>query len=134
MNDDEGGSSRDAENKLPWYQKIRGRIKPIFTNPMFFTFIILFIIVAFVIYWYYVRPKWYKKIFRILLLFEGFKYSHLTSQEIEASENQQLAPPIGNTTSHFLIFGSSGSGKTSFLKHYLTQKKIKFCNIRTRQY
>ena len=72
MNDDEGGSSRDAENKLPWYQKIRGRIKPIFTNPMFFTFIILFIIVAFVIYWYYVRPKWYKKIFRILLLFEGF--------------------------------------------------------------
>ena len=59
MNDDKGGSSRDDENKLPWYQTIRGRIKPIFTNPMFLPFIILFIIIAFIIYWYYVRPKWY---------------------------------------------------------------------------
>ena len=60
-NKSEGGSSRDAENKLPWYQKIRGRIKPIFTNPMFITFLIFFIFFAFMIYWYYVRPIWYEK-------------------------------------------------------------------------
>ena len=90
----EGESSRDAENKIPWYQNIRGRIKPIFTNPMFTTFINVSIFIAFMIYWYY---------------------------EIEASENQQLAPPIGNTNSHILIIGSSGWGKTSFLAHSLTQ-------------
>ena len=55
----EGESSRDAEHKIPWYQKIRGRIKPIFTNPMFTTFINLFIFIAFLIYWYYVRPNCY---------------------------------------------------------------------------
>ena len=34
--------------------------KSMFMNPMFTTFIILFIFVAFMIYWYYGRPKWYK--------------------------------------------------------------------------
>ena len=57
--------------------------------------------------------------------FDRFKYSHLKSQKIESSENQHFSPPIGNTNSHFLILGS-GSGKTSFLKHYLTQKKSNF--------
>ena len=45
----------------------------------------------------------------------------MTNQENEASENSQLAPPIGNTNFHILITGSSGSGKTSFLGHSLTQ-------------
>ena len=65
----EGGSSReaarDAENKSPWYQKIRGRIRSCarssaksILNPMFTTFIFLFIVIAFIIYWYYVRPNW----------------------------------------------------------------------------
>ena len=59
-NKPEGVSSRDAENNLPWYQKIRERITPIFTNSMFITFIILFIFISFMIYWFYVRPNWYK--------------------------------------------------------------------------
>ena len=54
-----------------------------------------------------------------LLQFKGFKHSHLDG--VDTSQNQQLAPPIENTNSHFLIYGSSGSGKTSYLKHYLTQ-------------
>ena len=119
-NKPEGGGSRescreaarDAENELPegkpWYQKTRGRMwscaKSIL-NPIVITFIILLIIIAIVKYWYYVRPKWYKKIYEKLLQFQGFKYSHLTNQEIEASENcgasQQLAPRIGITNSLF---------------------------------
>ena len=74
------------------------------------------------IYWHYVRPKWYKKIHKKLLKFEGFKDSHLTNQE----EEQELIPPISNTNCHFLIFGSSGSRKTSFLKYFLDQTKSNF--------
>ena len=47
------------------------------------------------------------------------KYARLTNQE----EQQELTPPITNTNCHFLVFGSTGSGKTSFLKHYLDQTK-----------
>ena len=43
----------------------------------------------------------------------------MTNQE----EEQELTPTITNTDCHFLIFGSRGSGKTSFLKHYLDQTK-----------
>ena len=42
--------------------------------------------------------------------FKGFKYPHLTNQE----EQQELTPPITTTNCHFLLFGSSGSEKTSF--------------------
>ena len=38
-------------------------------------------------------------------------------------EQHEVTPPITNTNCHFVIFGSSGSGKTSFLKHYLNQTK-----------
>ena len=48
-------------------------------------------------------------------------YSHLTNQE----EQQELTPPITNTNFHFLIFGSKGLWKTSFLKHYLDQTKAR---------
>ena len=60
-----------------------------------------------------------QKNYKKLLQFKGFKYSHLDG--VGTSQNQQLAVPIKNTNSHFLIYGSSGSGKTSFIKHYLTQ-------------
>ena len=53
--------------------------------------------------------------------FQGFKYSQLTNQE-----EQELTQGASNTNCHFLIFGSSGSGKTSFLKHYLDQTKSNF--------
>ena len=81
--------------------------------------IILFTFIAFIIYWYYVRPNWYKKIHKKLLQFQGFKYSHLTNQE----EEQEITPAVNNTNCHFSIFGRSGSGKTSFLKYYLDQTK-----------
>ena len=64
----------------------------------------------------YIRPNWYKSIYKKLLQFEGFKYFHLTNQEGEA-----LTQQVSNTNCHMLIYGSSASGKTSFLKHYLTQ-------------
>ena len=58
-------------------------------------------------------------IFSKSLQFQWFRYSHLTNQE----EEQELTPPITNTNCHFLIFGSSGSEKTSFSKHYLDKTK-----------
>ena len=63
--------------------------------------------------------KKYKK----LLHFEGFKYSHLTNQEQQGGDSQEqaLTQPVSNTNCHMLIYGSSASGKTSFLKDYLTQ-------------
>ena len=73
------------------------------------------------IYWRYIRPKWYNKIFKKTIQFEGFKYSHLTNQE----EEHELTQPVSNTATHtnchMLIYGSSASGKTSFLKYYLSR-------------
>ena len=63
-----------------------------------------------------------KKFFKKLLQFQRFKYSHLTHQE----EEQELTQGASNTNCHFLIFRSSGSGKTSFHKHYLDQTKSNF--------
>ena len=58
-----------------------------------------------------------------VLQFAGFKYSHLTNQEREQEIEEQGLPKDSHNShgnSHFIIYGSSGSGKTSFLKHYLT--------------
>ena len=74
------------------------------------------------IYWYYIRPRHYEKLYQKLKQFKGFKKSHLTNKE----EEQELTPPITSTNSHFLIYGTSGSGKTSFLKYYLDQTKTNF--------
>ena len=82
---------------------------------------VIFIIILWV-YWYYIKPNNYKKLYRKLEQFKGFKYSHLTNKE----EEQELTPPNTNTNSHFLIYGTSGSGKTSFLKYYLDQTKTNF--------
>ena len=82
---------------------------------------VIFIIVLY-IYWYYIRPKHYKKIYQKLKQFKGFKKSHLTDQP----KDEPQVKPITNTNCHFLVYGTSGSGKTSFLKYYLDQTKSDF--------
>ena len=83
-NKPEGGSSLDAGNKITLVSE---DTRPYKTNLYEFNVYYIFnfvIFIASMIYWYNVRPNWYKKIYKKLLLFQGFKYSHLTSQEIEA--------------------------------------------------
>ena len=82
---------------------------------------VIFIIVLY-IYRYYIRPRHYEKLYQKLKQFKGFKYSHLTNKE----EEQELTPPNTNKNCHMLIYGTSGSGKTSFLKYYLDQTKTNF--------
>ena len=123
----EAGAGANAKattdaNKLYWYQKTQ--LYKVITNPMFIVCLIIFIGIIVVIYWNYIRPMSYKKIYKKLQQFAGFKYSHLTNQEREApqdtiEESREATPVHGN--SHFIIYGSSGSGKTSFLKHYLSR-------------
>ena len=79
---------------------------------------VIFIIVLY-IYWYFIRPRHYENLYQILKQFKGFKKSHLTNKE----EEHEFTPPVTNTNSHMLIYGSSESGKTSFLKYYLDQTK-----------
>ena len=105
-----------------WIQKTR--VYKVITNPMFIVCLIILIGFIVVIYWNYIRPRQFKTIYKKLLQFAGFKYSHLTNQEREqeikeSHEATREAEVHGN--SHFIIYGSSGSGKTSFLKHYLAQ-------------
>ena len=82
---------------------------------------VIFIIVLY-IYWYYIRPRHYEKLYQKLKQFKGFKKSHPTDQPEEVSQSK----PITNTNCHMLIYGTSGSGKTSFLKYYLNQTKSNF--------
>ena len=116
-----GGAGAGAAN---WYQKTR--IYKVITNPMFIVCLILFIRIIVVIYWNYIRPRQFKTIYKKLLQFAGFKYSHLTNQEREAPQDTREATHNSHNNSHcnahFIIYGSSGSGKTSFLKHYLAQR------------
>ena len=72
----------------------------------------------FSLYWSKIRPRHYKKLYNNLKQYKGFKFSHLTNQQEE-----ELTPAISKTNCHLLVYGSSGSGKTSFLKHYLNQTK-----------
>ena len=110
------GAKATAAN---WFQKTR--IYKVITNPMFIVCLILFIGIIVVIYWNYIRPRQFKIIYKKLLQFAGFKYSHLTNQEREQEikESREESP---HNKSHFIIYGSSGSGKTSFLKQYLAQR------------
>ena len=82
---------------------------------------VIFIIVLY-IFWYYIRPKHYKKLYQKLKQFKGFKKSHPTDQP----KDEPQVKPITNTNCHFLVYGTSGSGKTSFLKYYLDQTKSDF--------
>ena len=79
---DGDGAGADVANKLYWFQKTR--IYKVITNPMFIVCLIIFIGIIVVIYWNYIRPMSYKKIYKKLQQFAGFKYSHLTNQEREA--------------------------------------------------
>ena len=116
------GAGAGAAN---WYQKTR--IYKVITNPMFIVCLIIFIGIIVVIYWNYIRPRQFKTTYKKLLQFAGFKYSHLTNQEREAPQDTREATHNNNShnnshcNAHFIIYGSSGSGKTSFLKHYLAQ-------------
>ena len=124
-NNDQGVNTGDGAgagaNKLYWYQKTQ--IYKVITNPMFIVCLIIFIGIIVVIYWNYIRPRQFKTIYKKLLQFAGFKYSHLTNQEREAPQDTREATREAEVqgNSHFIIYGSSGSGKTSFLKHYLAQ-------------
>ena len=120
-----GANTGVESNKLYWYQKTQ--LYKVITNPMFIAYLIIFIVIIVVIYWNYIRPMFFKKIYKKLLQFEGFKYSHLTNQEGEATIETSHSNTHSNmheathSNMHFIIYGSSGSGKTSFLKHYLAQ-------------
>ena len=118
-----GVSTGEGANKLYWYQKTR--IYKVITNPMFIVCLIIFIGIIVVIYWNYIRPRQFKTIYKKLLQFAGFKYSHLTNQERERPQDTIEESPSHNNNSHcnahFIIYGSSGSGKTRFLKHYLSR-------------
>ena len=130
-NNDQGdGDGAIATTKATagnWFQKTR--IYKVITNPMFMVCLIIFIGIIVVIYWNYIRPRQFKTIYKKLLQFAGFKYSHLTNQEREQEikESREESPREAthinsHNNSHFIIYGSSGSGKTSFLKHYLAQR------------
>ena len=82
----------------------------------------IFIIIVFHVYWYYIRPRHYEKLYQILKQFKGFKHSHLTNQP----EEEPQLKPISHTNCHTSIYGTIGSGKTSFLKYYLDQTKTNF--------
>ena len=125
---DGAGAGADVANKLYWYQKTQ--IYKVITNPIFIVCLIIFIGIIVVIYWNYIRPRQFKTIYKKLLQFAGFKYSHLTNQEREAPQDTiEESPSHGN--SHFIIYGSSGSGKTSFSKHYLVIAKAQVAEQRT---
>ena len=118
------GAKAGAAN---WFQKTR--IYEVITNPMFIVCLIIFIGIIVVIYWNYFRPRQFKTFYKKLLQFAGFKYSHLTNQEREQEikESREESPREAthnnsHCNAHFIIYGSSGSGKTSFLKHYLAQR------------
>ena len=75
MNNDD--ASKDTRY---WYQKMWNHINPQGSTrsyAMCIVCLISFIFIAIVINWNYFRPRWYKKIYKNLLQFKGFKYSHL---------------------------------------------------------
>ena len=83
--DGAGAGATAGANKLYWYQKTQ--LYKVITNPMFIVCLIIFIGIIVVIYWNYIRPMSYKKIYKKLQQFAGFKYSHLTNQEREAPQD-----------------------------------------------
>ena len=61
----------DETGSMKVLRKVGKCAKSMFMNPMFITFIILSKIIAFMIYWYYVRPNWYKKFIKNYYKFKG---------------------------------------------------------------
>ena len=114
-----GDGAETGANKLYWYQKTQ--LYKAITNPTFIIYLIIIIVIIVVIYWNYIRPMFFKKIYKKLLQFDGFKYTHLTNQEGEATieTSHSNMHEATHSNMHFIIYGSSGSGKTSFLKYCL---------------
>ena len=42
---------------------------------------LIIIVIIIIIYWCYIGPEWYEKVYEKLKQFKGFKYSHSTNQE-----------------------------------------------------
>ena len=82
---------------------------------------VIFFIILY-IYWNYIRPGYYKSLYQKLKQFKGDKHSHSTNQ---LEEEPQLKP-IRYTNRHMLIYGTSGSSKTFFLKFHSDQRKSMF--------
>ena len=60
MNDD---YSSEGTSKVDWFRKVNPKVNPLFIlilacKILFVTFI------TFIIYWFYLRPKWSKKFFK----------------------------------------------------------------------
>ena len=99
----DGAGDGARANKLYWYQKTR--IYKVITNPMFIVCLIIFIGIIVVIYWNYIRPRQFKTIYKKLLQFAGFKYSHLTNQERESCreschEQEAIGEAAHNNNAH----------------------------------
>ena len=78
---------------------------------------VVFIIILY-IYWSYTRPSHYKNLYQKLEQFKGFKHYHITNQLEEVSQSKPVsntAKLATHTNCHMLFYGTSGSGKTSFL-------------------
>ena len=84
---------------------------------LYICFLCVISIVVLYIYWCYIIPSRYKKIYQKLKLLKGFKHSHLTNQPEEVSQYK----PLSHTNCHMSFYGTSGSGKTSFSKYYFDQ-------------
>ena len=63
------------------------------------------------IYWSYIRPRHYKKLFNNPKQLKGFKYPHSNNAEPE-----QLVVPISNTNCHLLVYVVQAQVKLSFSK------------------
>ena len=86
-------------------------------------------IIVLLLYWYNTKPGYYKKVYQKLKQIKGFKHSHLTNQPEEVSHSTPIsntAMLATHTNCHMLIYGTSGAGKTSYLKYYLDQTKSNF--------
>ena len=57
----------------------------------------VFFIIVLYIYWYYIRPRPYEKLYQKLKHFKGFKKSHLTDQP----KDEPQVKSITNTNCHF---------------------------------
>ena len=86
------------------------------SNPLL---IVLMIVIPPILF--YIYCLYYKKTDELVeefKQFEGFKFSH----KIEVVPENETIDRSKN--SHFILYGSTGSGKTSFLKHFLTKNII----------
>ena len=82
--------------------------------------VILLVVLPILLYWIYLKnfSTISDSMVEEFKNFNGFKLTHIseTLPEMDTIDRSK--------NSHFILYGSTGSGKTSFLKHYLTKNKI----------